>query len=289
MSRTLKNTFKNIRRAPYQALAAILVLTLTFFITQVFVMISLGSEKVIQYFETRPQVTAFFQDDINEDSILQLKSELEKLAYVSSVTYISKDEALKIYREQNKEDPLLLEMVTADILPASIEVSARSIDDLARVKADLEQTRGVEEIVYHQDIIEALRRWTNGIRTGGLVLIGFLVVTSLLVLTIIISMKVATKRQEIATMKLLGARSWYINGPFLTEGALYGLMASIISWGILYTILLYATPVLLTFFGDIPILPVPVEVMLAILGGTGAFAIFIGMISGVVSSRRFGH
>lgn len=288
MRRVMINTFRNIRRAPYQAIAAILVLTLTFFVAQFFVVLTWSSQRLTGYFETRPQVTAFFKDEIPESQLLQLKSDLEKQTFVREVKYISKQEALKIYQNQNKDDPLLLEMVTADILPASLEVSAVSADGLAQVKAVLDQTKGTEEIVYQQDVINTLQKWSSGVRIGGIVLVGFLTITSLLIITLIISMKVATKRQEIATMKLLGASSWFVVGPFVIEGAIYGLIATVISWTTLFILILYATPTVVKFLGDVPLLPLPAWFLAALFGGTSTFAWFMGMISGNLSSRRFG-
>jgi cell division transport system permease protein len=289
MKRILINTFKNIRRSPYQALAAILVLTLTLFVTQVFILLSLGSQEILRYFETKPQVTAFFNDDVSETDILTLKQQLESQSYITMVTYISKEEALTIYRDQNADDPLLLEMVTADILPASLEVSAINVDSLPQVRDYLQGTSGVDEVIYHEDVIDSLKRWTSGIRYSGLVIVSLLIFTSLLVITIIISIKAAAKRQEIATMRLLGATSWFIYGPFMFEGIVYGVLASFVAWVTTYTILLYATPFLVDFLGDIPVLPVNPLVMLSLLGASAGIAALMGMIAGIFSSRRFGR
>lgn len=289
MRRALVNSGRNIRRSPYQALASVLVLGITLFIAQVFVLLTYGSQVVLQYFETRPQVTAFFKDEVSDTDVLALKEQLEQQPYVASVTFISKEEALRIYREDNKDDPLLLEMVTADILPALLEVSAKEAKDLMRIKTDLEAARGVDEVVYHQNVVEAIQKWTSGLRVTGVVIILFLSFTSLLVTTIIISMKVASKREEITTMRLLGATNWFINGPFVVEGAFYGVVSAVVSWLTTYILLLYATPVVVDFVGDIPVLPIDYRIMVALLVATTLLAAMMGMVSGLFSSRRFGR
>jgi cell division transport system permease protein len=280
-------SFKNIRRAPFQALGSVFVLILTFTAAQAFVLLSLASSVLLHYFETRPQVTAFFTDDITEQQIFMVKEQLEAQAYVAGVTYVSKNQALELYRQQNQHDPLLLEMVTADILPASLEVSAKSSDQLQTISDYLSGVTGVEEVTYQKDVIEALQRWTNGIRIGGLILVGFLVGTSLLITTILISMKVAQKRQEIKTMRLLGASPWFVRGPFLLEGAIYGMVSALIAWGLIYISLLYATPVLVGFLGEIPLLPVPVTSMLMLLGGSVGAGVTMGVVSGSLSTSRY--
>jgi cell division transport system permease protein len=263
------------------------VLILTFSAALLFVLVSLGSQILLQYFETRPQVTAFFTDKIDETSILQVKQQLENQPYVDSVTYVSKNDALALYKEQNKDDPLLLEMVTADILPASLEVSAKSVEFLPRISDDLNKVVGIDEVVYQKDVIEALQKWTKGIRTGGMVLVGFLIATSMLITSILISMKVAQKRQEIKIMRLLGATPWFVRGPFIFEGAIYGFFSALIAWVILYIVLLYATPMLVVFVGSIPLLPVPIATMLYLLGGSIGVGLLMGVISGSISTSRF--
>lgn len=287
MANQLKTTWKHLRRAPYQTIASIVILTLTFFVTTVFALTMLGSEQILNYFETRPQVTAFFKDDTREETITALKQELNNLDIVSEVKYVSKEEALAIYREQNKADPLLLEMVTADILPASLEVSGVSAGVLPQIADMLKQQPTIEEVVYQQDVIDTLTSWTNALRTIGLVAIAVLVVTSILLIMVIISMKIALRRREMEVMRLLGASTWYIKGPFILEGAIYGMFGVIVGWGLTYIGLLYATPFLVGFLGNIPVLPVSPVTMLILLGAESAFGVVVGSLGSLIATRRF--
>lgn len=287
MSRLLPHTWKNIRRTPFQSMAAIAVLTVSFFIAQLFMLLSFGSQKMLEYFESRPQISAYFNDETPEAQILAFKQSLESNPLISQVTYISKQEALSIYRQQNQDEPLLLEMVTADILPASLEVSPRTLETTPRIIEELNKLPGLEEVVYQADVIETLTGWTRGIRYFGLSLIGFLVATSILIIVIIVGMKVAAKRQEIKIMQLLGANRWFIVGPFLLEGALYGLLGATLAWGLNYLTVLYATPYLLDFFGDVQLLPIDPVFMLAIFGFTATIGVIIGMSGSAISVKRY--
>jgi cell division transport system permease protein len=287
IKRTFAHSFKNVRRAPFQALGSVFILLLTFFAAQAFVLVSLGSQVLLTYFGTQPQVTAFFTDKVDEATILQIKQQLESQSYIAKVTYVSKEEALKLYQQQNQNDPLLLEMVTADILPPSLEVSAKSMEYLPKINDDLKQISGVDEVAYQKDVIEALQRWTRGIRTSGVVLVGFLVATSIIITSIIISMKVAQKRNEIKIFRLLGATPWYVKGPFIIEGMIYGMASALLAWVFLYIILLYSTPLLLSFIGDIPLLPVPFLTMLMLLGGSVGAGALMGFVSGSISTSRY--
>lgn len=288
-SRPILNALKNIRRSPYQALAAIQILIITFFIAELFLLLLWGTQVVSQYFESRPQVMAFFTDEITDTDIKQYQQDLTALPYVQTVTFVDKQDALKFYQNQIQDDPDLLDMITADILPSSLEVSALDIESLSQVKAKLESLPGIEEVIYEESVVEAVKHWSVGIKTGGLIVVGFLAFTSIQTLTIIISMKVAQKRHEIATMRLLGANNWYVTAPFMVEGVIYGLFSSLLSWGLLYLLVLYGTPSLRWYFRDIAVIPVPFPVMLAILIAVSFASVLIAAIAASLSSRRFGR
>ena len=277
----LQTTFQHIRRSPYQALAAVGVMSLTFFVACVFFLAALGSQAILSYFEKKPQITVFFKDEKSEESIRNLEKRLKATGKVASLKFVSKEEALRIYREQNKDDPLLLEMVTAEILPASLEISATDPKYLAELAAVLEKEPLVEDVMYQQDVIEALISWTAGIRLVGTILVSFLIIVSLLIVLTVIGMKIALKKEEIEILKLVGASSWFIRTPFLLEGMFYGMVGAFLAWGVVYLLLSYLTPFLASFLTGIPLLPVPSFFMIylllgmifagALIGGFGSF------------------
>jgi len=286
MSRALRTTGKYLRRSPYQAIAASIVLTITFFLISVFLLVTAGSAKIIHFFETRPQVTAFLKDETQEE-VSKIKNQMENLSGVKSVNFISKQEALNIYREQNKNDPLLLEMVTADILPASLEVTAADPLALTRIASVLKQNPAVEDVVHQQDVIDRLLGWTRSIRVAGSSLVALLLISSMTTVFVIVSMKITGRRGEIEIMRLLGASRGQVVAPFLLEGIFYGVIGSFIGWGTAYTTLLYSTPLILKFFGSIPLLPVPFVFMITLLGSELLLGPLVGLISSLFASRRF--
>ena len=287
MKEHLKTTWTHIRRSPYQALSAVSVMTLTFFLALVFVLLAVGSSAILQYFETRPQVTAFFKDEVTVEQVETLRTKLEGTGKVAESKYVSKEEALAIYREQNKEDPLLLEMVTANILPASLEVSTKDISYLGEVAETLKQEEGVEEVVFQEEVVESLKVWTKNLRKLGLILISFLGLISFLIILVIIGMKVALRKEEIEILQLIGASGWYIRTPFLLEGLFYGLVGAFLGWGISLLLLLYTTPFLLEFLSGIPILPVPAVFMAVLLGGGLVLGGLIGTLGSLLAVKRY--
>ena len=206
----LTSALTTIRRSPYQALVSILMVSVTFFVVYMFSFFVAGTQKVLTYFETQPQVIAFFELETPETSITALEKKMTEQWYVDSVKVVTQDEALKIYQEDNKNDPLLLELVTADILPASIEVAAKDLDSLVLVKEELEKASDVEDVEYQEGIVETLSSWTASVRTIGIVAIFTLSTISFLIIMVIIAIKATHKRNTIKIMRFIGATSWYI-------------------------------------------------------------------------------
>lgn len=283
-----KTAYTHLRRTPYQALAAVVINTVTFFIITVFTVIFIVTNNMLGFLESRPQVTAFFQDTATNEQVQSLESRLESSGVTQTISYISKEEALEIYQEQNKDNPLLLEMVTADILPASLEASARDVDDLETIASIMSADESVEEVIYQKDIIDSLRLWTRGVRAIGIALSSIFVLTSILTIAIIIGLKTASRKHEINTLSLLGASSWYIKSPFIIEGIFYSTTGSLIGWGITYLIILYLTPNLIAFFQNTPIFPIHWSTMLIVLGVQILLGLFVGTIASLLATRRYG-
>jgi cell division transport system permease protein len=275
-----------IRRSPYQALAAVLILTITFFVGYSFSLFLYSSEMVLRYFETRPQVTAYFQLDVTPDELNKVKTDLESKPYVESVKVITKEQALEIYRQDNQKDPLLLELVTADILPPSIEAKAKDAQDLENIKADLEKAPNIDEVVYQQNVIEQLRKWTQSLRYVGLGSVVLLSATSFLIIFIISGLRVAMRRKAIQIMRVLGATKWYVKAPFVFEGMFYGLSGSILGWGGTMLGLLYLTPWLKNFLGTIPLLPFPWPVLAIQLTAGSLLGMLLGAFAASVAAQR---
>jgi len=284
--RAIKQAVKSIRRSPYQALSASLVLFLTFFIGYSLILLLFGSAKILQYFESRPQVTGFFNQDTTLEQLQAHQTALQQVEYVESVDLVTQEDALEIYRLQTINDPTLQELVTADILPPSLEVSTASINDLAKVAETMRSMQGIDEVVYQQDVVDSLRYWTDTIRQVGIAVLSVFVITSLLVVILITSMRIASKKYETRVMRLVGATKWYIMRPFLVEGMLYGLVGASLSWGLVYVLLMYSTPTIQGFLGEIKLLPVDPIYMLALLGAGVTLAMLLGLFAGLISTRR---
>lgn len=283
----IKKTLTLLRRSPYQALAAALAMSLTFFIASIFVVLILGGQIVLNYIEQRPQVIAFFKDDVTQSQINEIIATVRATDLTREVKYISKEEALAIYRERNKDEPLLLESVTADFLPASIDVSVKRAQDIAQISELLKNHPKIERVITPENLVEQLVKWTKTIRAGGIVFVSTLLSISFLIIIMVIGMRIALRRDEIAIMSLVGATKWYIARPFFLEGALYGLIGATVATFLIYAILLFYSPNIQEFLGPIQVFPIHPAFFVYLWVGEVLTASLVGVAGAAIALYRY--
>lgn len=257
----MKEIITSIKRTPYQSLTSFLVLFFTLFLSlNIFFILSV-TNGILSYLETRPQVTVYFQTKTPENNIFKLRDELARSGKTLSIKYISQKEAFKIYRELNKDNPLLLEMVSADILPPSLEIYAKKPIYLPQIAEYLKKQADIDEVQYQKNIVDQLLFLTNFLRKAGLIFFSYLILMSIVVLTTITLFKIALKKDEIELLKFLGAKNSYIRKPYINEGLFMGITASLLSFIIFISIILYFHPFLKSYLIGVPNLSIDIFVV----------------------------
>ncbi len=284
----LKLTFHHIRRSPFQSAIAFFTVFICFFILNFLFLINRGLSGVLNHFETKPEITIFLKDGLDQAKVESIQKELASFPEIKEIRYISKEKALSLYKDMNKDNPLLTEMVTASILPASFEVSAfnpKVLEDIAQnfsSKKDI-----VDEIIYQKDVIESLLSWTKIIRQSGLVLIGVSILIVFVMIFTLIGMKINNRKDEIKISRLLGASKFYVKRPFLLEGIIYGFFGSFFGFLISFLILYNLRSVINSFFQPIVFVSElslfePLLLAIEVLVG-----IIIGLSASWMGARRY--
>lgn len=296
----MNTALKNIRRTPFQALAAVFVVSITLYAVGIFGLVTLASHTILLNFETKPQIIAYLKDGHTTDQVAGLISTLTSTQGVKNALYISKQDALELYKKSVGNDPILLGtvtdwgIVTADILPASVEITASDPKTFQTIVSILEKSEvvsetpaGKKEIDFPQDVITELTKWTNAIRMAGLLLIVALTIVCILTIMIIISMKISARRIEIGTLKLLGAQNFYIIKPYIQESVIYGLVGAFVGWLLSFITLLYSTPFLAPRLGGVISFPIRPEVIGLLLVALIFFGFILSLISSLFATSRF--
>lgn len=293
MQNHFKTAKKHIRRAPYQALAAVLIMTLTFFVATILAILAYASHSTLQHFETQPQIIAFLKNEATSEQVSVLQKELDADSRVRNVRYVSKEDALEIYRKATSDKPVLSELVSPKVFPASLEFSVTDLSFAEEVIREVEQKETVNQVAYTAslgstknigEVVNNLRNITNYIRIGGLVLLGFLLTSSLLILLVILGMRIASRREEIEILQLIGATPGFIRAPFIFEGIFYALSGAVAGWLAATLSVLYLTPSIASFFADIEVLPLTAQGLAMLFGVILGTELLLGLMLGATGS-----
>lgn len=299
MSIHTKTAIDAIKRSPFQAMSAIFVMALTFFVATTVAILVYASNKSLNYIETRPQIIAFLYKDAKNEDIKLLKSKLSVDTRIKDLKYVPKEEALEIYKKATSDNPLLAELVSPSIFPSSLEFSVTDLTLAQNVISEISQEKIVEQVGFTaniggekslDDVVNRLKSISSYVRIGGIVFVTVLGATSFLVLLVIISMRMTSRKGEIEILSLIGATPSFVSRPIILEGVLYSVIGVLTGWILSFILWLYVSPNILSYFGQIPVLPKdPMSffvLFLAILGIELVIGIILALIGTMFAVYR---
>ncbi len=267
----------------FSILAMLMILGIFFLIA---VNLNLFTEVVKQDYD---QVEVFLLDDTTQEQAQNIMNEMEGYEGVSDVTYRSKDEALEIMKERWGESGYLLDSLGDNPLPASVLISVESIESAQSVSEYAGTLEGVEDVQFYQETVDKLTQITNFLQIGALIVMAFLIVVSVVVVSNTVKLTVFARAREIRIMKYVGATNWFIRGPFISEGIIIGLLAALVSTGLitlLYDRIVAGIGVEVMAIVSCPLIPVGYMAgnMLIIFIALG---VSIGAWGSIISMRKF--
>jgi cell division transport system permease protein len=256
--RLIKSGFSNFIRNGWLSIASITIMVLTLLTMSLFFVVYIVLNTGIKSIQEKIDISVYLNDKIQQSEVIDLQQELSNMKEVKSIKYISKDEALNRYKKQNANNPKLLESLkdTENPLPASLEIKVydpNKLDKLTPVFDDQKNKLVIHKVSYKENkaIIDKLFKATQFTKEVGLVATAMFTLTALVIIYNTIKIAIFARKEEIEIMKLVGATSDFIKGPFLIEGAIYGIISTIISLMVLATILYFMAPTLVHYFGGV--------------------------------------
>ena len=289
-------TFTSFRRNFLMGFTAITTVAITLFIVGFFTVLVFDIQSILSSVKGQVELTVYMLDDISPELKDYIETEVNSWEETGEVKYISKEQALERFKEQNEGSDILKE-IQGNPLPASFEITLNDpekveIVALRFLDKDGNYIEGIEDVVYGQAYVRKLFSITAIIG-----IIAFLIIVVLLLATIVlifntIRLSIYARRKEIEVMKLVGATNWFVRIPFLFEGFFEGFLGSVMS-----VVLLYLLSKFLLIRGERVIVETMRIKELAILG-SGNVIIYIyislivlggllGIISSGIALRRY--
>jgi cell division transport system permease protein len=282
------------------AVAAMAVMVVTLTIVLFSIITNATFTNTIAQITNKIDISVFLKDSDTAAQTTQFIAQLKKLPNVKSVQYLSKAQALAQYEQQNSANLLLLNAIneTSNPLPATVLIKPVDLNKIQDIKNFLTKPQNLtlqsDATNYSGDreaVINKITHATNVLREIGVFAILTFTVICALIIFNTIQMAIFNRRDEITIMRLLGASTSYIRGPFVVESAVYGMLSAFASVFIIYGAFQAASNALQasslglldiayanSFFDNHFLLLLAIQLMLGIV---------LGVVSSIIATRRY--
>ena len=287
---SLKQALVQLNRNKTMALTSLFSITAMLLILGMFfilvVNVNLLTESAKDQFD---MVEVYMLDDATDDQINTIMDSVKTLDYTDTVEFLDKDGAMDEMKDRWGDNGYLLDGLQENPLPRSIRITLKNIEDSQELVDYVSNFEGIEKVKYNQSEINKILKITNSIQVGALVIIVFLIFVSIIVVSNTVKLTVLARGREISIMKYVGATNWFIRGPFLIEGIIIGILAALISAGVicgLYSLIIanISEQMLVMFStGLVPVAFMTENLIVIFL----ALGVSIGAMGSMISMRRF--
>ena len=300
IKRVIRTGFFNFWRNGTVSLASVLVMTVTLLVVGFISFFNAVLDTSLLELKSKIDINVTFVTTSEEADILSIKDSLESLPEVLLVTYISREEALEAFKERHANDQSILaalEELGENPLGATLNIKARDPSQYASVAEFLESNDTlssdgitiIDRVNYFQNktAIDRLTKIISSADKLGLALTVFLIIVSMLIAFNTIRLTIYIARDEISVMRLVGASTSYIQGPFVVLGIIYGLAAAIITLLTLFGVTYWLAGVTGGFLSTFNIFSYYLrnflEIALIIIGS----GVLVGAFSSILAIRKY--
>ena len=299
LKRIVKAGFVNFARSGVVSWAAVLIVTITLSVIITIILLNATLHSSLNQIKDKVDVTIYFVVDAPENKILSLKNSLETLPEVDKISYINAMEALKLFRERHKNDyPTIaaLDEIKDNPLGGYLNVKAKEVSQYESIanfmKGDnmlvLGTTSIIDKVNYNQNktVIERLNNIIKGAQRLGFLVTLILIIVSIIITFNTIRLTIFISKEEIGVMRLVGASKMRVRGPFMVEGAIYGIVATILTLLIFWPVTVYLGDNMTNFLG-LNMYEYYVSNLFQIFIIILLSGVLLGMISSFIAIRKY--
>ena len=234
-----KKTFGN-----FPFISVIFSVTLSLLLLGLFSFFLLSSFNVKNYLESNTEINIYLNKKISPSQIEQIKRTLYTKEYSltnteSTLNYVSSEEAAKNFQSEIGEDfvDFLGNNPLRDLIILKINSDYFDLERLNIIESDILKIPGVYQVEYSKELIDNINKNVANISFVFIGLFLILLIISVILINNTLRIALFSQRFLIRSMQLVGATANYILRPFILSGMMYGLIAGIISSGMLYVII----------------------------------------------------
>lgn len=251
-TRIINTGIVNFVRNAWLAIAAMAVMIITLTIVLFSIITNATFNNTVAQITQKIDISVYLKEDTSKGQGQQLAQDLRALPNTRSVTFLSKEDALQRYKEQNKDNPALLSAInqTDNPIPATIQIKPHDLKRIQDIRDYLNKpdVKNLwEDVSYRDDrkaAIDKIAHATNLMRKAGIIAVAIFTLISFLIIFNTIQMAIFNRRDELTIMRLLGASTWFIRGPFVVETIVYGILSAFASVAIIHLLFIASSSAL---------------------------------------------
>ena len=229
-----KDGFRNIVLNKILTLATVITLAAGLFLFGFATVITLNIFSITDKLENDFKIAVYVDEKYPAENISHIQEEIEKLPNIAEITFVPKDEAFEDFKEQFGESEILEGIDDGNILRDSFQLTMTDLSLASQLVPELQKIDGIVKVVTMDETMDTFLNVTRNLQIGTIVISAILGLLSVLIITNTINLSIFNRRKQINIMKYVGATDWYIRWPFVIEGAIIGLIASIVSFAGVY-------------------------------------------------------
>lgn len=227
--------FKNVWRHKSSAVSSIFSIYLTLIVSGSLLIVSQNTNKLIEYLRDKYKIEVFFKDGVTQARVTDLIEDFKSINGVNSITVISKKDAERIFKSQFGDD--ILSILGYNPLPISCVINLKkdwpTRIDIKPIISNLRKYREVDEINHQGKLISRIENYYENFLKIMVVIVSITLIIAVFIISNTVRLTVLSKKELIKSLQLIGATKWFVKGPFIIEGLVHGLLATVLS---LYTI-----------------------------------------------------
>lgn len=293
--RIIKYGLQGFKRNSWLSITTIVVMTLTLLVFLGLILFSVLTNDTINLLKEKIDISVYFKNTTKEDDILKIKRSIESLSEIKTVEYISREQALEIFKERHKEDETISEAINVlndNPLSASLNIKAKDPRDYPVIAAYLNNEnleQDIEQVSYNQNqiVIDRLAKIVDTVQRSGIGLTLILSLVAILVSLNAIMLAIHSTREEISIMRLVGATNVFIRGPYIVQGLLYGFIAAILSIGLMIPMVYFSAPYLNMIMPEISMWSYILTNIIPLTIYQIIFGVVLGMVSSAIAVRKY--
>lgn len=249
---TMKQGVKNIGRNKLFSLASVATMAACIFLFGLFFSVILNFNYIVKKAEEGVAITVFFEENLEDSKVEAIGDALRDRDDVLKVTYVSADEAWDTFKDEYFGESKDLAEGFKDDNPLAgsdnYEVYMKDVESQKEVVKFAEGLDGVRKVNKSDVVAKTLSSVNKLILYVSAAIILILLIVTVFLISNTVTIGITVRKEEIAIMKYIGAKDYFVRGPFIVEGILIGLVGSAIPLAGLYVVYDKAIDYIMTRF-----------------------------------------